>query len=131
MIHNLKYQGSATYCCKVTRMRKSEFVAKTQFLSLLFLLLVPLYIDINKRINLYIKDNTRNVLLNNLKKTWLLASLLLSSTIHLKFNSLILKYWRISFRSIAGIRRRRGHFVHLNHFEDWVNPKRGDVFYFP
>ena len=31
MIHSLKYQGSTTLICKVTGMRKSEFVAKTQF----------------------------------------------------------------------------------------------------
>jgi len=37
MIHSLKYQGSTTLSCKVTGMRKSEFVAKTQFLSGIFL----------------------------------------------------------------------------------------------
>ena len=32
MIHSLKYQGYTTLGCKVIGMRKSESVAKTQFL---------------------------------------------------------------------------------------------------
>ena len=32
-IHRLKYQGSTTIGCKDIEIRKSEFVAKTQFLS--------------------------------------------------------------------------------------------------
>ena len=31
-IHRLKYQGSTTMGCKDIEIRKSEFVAKTQFL---------------------------------------------------------------------------------------------------
>ena len=40
MIHSLKYQGSTTLGYKVIGMRKSEFVAKTQFLYNLKLLLI-------------------------------------------------------------------------------------------